>query len=144
MTNFCKCPVHGISLVRILVPFPLFPITIWPAREIELLWSAWLNCVGIDLISDVSCKSPYEWVDKTNPEWDFNANSRDGKSYRVSITSLLLLLSMLNTNFLLSFYTFFLEFKGYCIRFWDQAKHPKTPILLRMSNHCCSIDMASF
>ncbi|XP_056855795.1 carbamoyl-phosphate synthase small chain, chloroplastic isoform X2 [Raphanus sativus] len=41
------------------------------------------DIVGIDLISDVSCKSPYEWVDKTDPEWDFNTNTRDGKSYRV-------------------------------------------------------------
>uniref|UniRef100_A0A1J3INH8 Carbamoyl phosphate synthase small chain, chloroplastic n=1 Tax=Noccaea caerulescens TaxID=107243 RepID=A0A1J3INH8_NOCCA len=38
---------------------------------------------GIDLISGVSCKSPYEWVDKTNPEWDFNTDSRDGKSFKV-------------------------------------------------------------
>ncbi|KAG2321511.1 hypothetical protein Bca4012_057403 [Brassica carinata] len=41
------------------------------------------DIVGIDLISDVSCKSPYEWVDKSDSEWDFNTNSRDGKSYRV-------------------------------------------------------------
>ncbi|KAF8096310.1 hypothetical protein N665_0312s0004 [Sinapis alba] len=41
------------------------------------------DIVGIDLISDVSCKSPYEWVNKTDPEWDFNAISRDGASYRV-------------------------------------------------------------
>ncbi|CAN7087405.1 unnamed protein product [Brassica oleracea var. botrytis] len=41
------------------------------------------DIVGIDLISDVSCKSPYEWVDKTDPEWDFNTNTRDGKPYRV-------------------------------------------------------------
>ncbi|KFK36074.1 hypothetical protein AALP_AA4G074000 [Arabis alpina] len=40
------------------------------------------DIVGIDLISGVSCKSPYEWVDKTNPEWDFNTNSR-GESYKV-------------------------------------------------------------
>ncbi|KAJ4909656.1 hypothetical protein Rs2_04277 [Raphanus sativus] len=41
------------------------------------------DIVGIDLISDVSCKSPYEWVNKTDPEWDFNSASRDGASYRV-------------------------------------------------------------
>ncbi|XP_010549082.1 PREDICTED: carbamoyl-phosphate synthase small chain, chloroplastic isoform X2 [Tarenaya hassleriana] len=41
------------------------------------------DIVGIDLISDVSCKSPYEWVDKTKQDWDFNTDSRDGESYRV-------------------------------------------------------------
>ncbi|KAJ0242784.1 Carbamoyl-phosphate synthase small subunit [Hirschfeldia incana] len=41
------------------------------------------DIVGIDLISDVSCKSPYEWVNKTDSEWDFNTNTRDGKAYRV-------------------------------------------------------------
>ena len=63
------------------------------------------DIVGIDLISDVSCKFPYEWVDKTDPEWDFNSNSRDGETYRVSILlyfSLVLVLMILSTNFLLS------------------------------------------
>ena len=56
-------------------------------EELLQMSRSW-DIVGIDLISDVSCKSPYEWVDKTDPEWDFNSNSRDGETYRVSITSL--------------------------------------------------------
>lgn len=40
---------------------------------------------GVDLISGVSCDAPYEWVDKTNLEWDFNSNERDGETFRVSI-----------------------------------------------------------
>ncbi|ESQ28285.1 hypothetical protein EUTSA_v10018601mg [Eutrema salsugineum] len=51
-------------------------------EELLQIARSW-DIVGIDLISDVSCKSPYEWVDKTNSEWDFNTNSRDGKSYKV-------------------------------------------------------------
>ncbi|AEE77359.1 carbamoyl phosphate synthetase A [Arabidopsis thaliana] len=53
-----------------------------PDDELLQMSRSW-DIVGIDLISDVSCKSPYEWVDKTNAEWDFNTNSRDGKSYKV-------------------------------------------------------------
>ncbi|EFH59369.1 carbamoyl phosphate synthetase small subunit [Arabidopsis lyrata subsp. lyrata] len=42
------------------------------------------DIVGLDLISNVSCKSPYEWVEKTNPEWEFNTTSSHHKeSYRV-------------------------------------------------------------
>ena len=43
---------------------------------------AWIVCAGIDLISGVSCKAPYEWVDKTDSEWAFN--SRDRETFRVS------------------------------------------------------------
>ncbi|CAI9109045.1 OLC1v1008783C1 [Oldenlandia corymbosa var. corymbosa] len=39
--------------------------------------------VGIDLISGVSCTSPYEWVDKTGSEWDFNFNGRDKETFHV-------------------------------------------------------------
>lgn len=41
------------------------------------------DIVGVDLISDVSCNAPYEWVDKTRSDWDFNSHARDGVSYRV-------------------------------------------------------------
>ncbi|CAM8918961.1 unnamed protein product [Rhodiola kirilowii] len=41
------------------------------------------DIVGVDLISGVSCTSPYEWVDKTDLEWDFNPNKRDGRTYNV-------------------------------------------------------------
>ncbi|KAG7625666.1 Carbamoyl-phosphate synthase small subunit N-terminal domain [Arabidopsis thaliana x Arabidopsis arenosa] len=42
------------------------------------------DIVGLDLISDVSCKSPYEWVEKTNPEWEFKTtSSRHRESYRL-------------------------------------------------------------
>nr|CAD1820946.1 unnamed protein product [Ananas comosus var. bracteatus] len=30
--------------------------------------------VGVDLISGVSCDAPYEWTDKTDPEWEFQKN----------------------------------------------------------------------
>ncbi|KAL5553347.1 hypothetical protein UlMin_040748 [Ulmus minor] len=40
------------------------------------------DIVGIDLISGVSCKEPYEWIDKTKPDWDFNSD-RDGKTFSV-------------------------------------------------------------
>ncbi|KAK6916899.1 Carbamoyl-phosphate synthase small subunit, N-terminal domain [Dillenia turbinata] len=42
---------------------------------------------GIDLISGVSCTSPYEWVDKIDFEWDFNSNERDTENFGASITS---------------------------------------------------------
>ncbi|KAJ9170244.1 hypothetical protein P3X46_018366 [Hevea brasiliensis] len=41
--------------------------------EMSRLW----DIVGVDLISGVSCTAPYEWVDKTKPEWDFNSNERE-------------------------------------------------------------------
>ncbi|XVE86594.1 hypothetical protein DITRI_Ditri18aG0046000 [Diplodiscus trichospermus] len=41
------------------------------------------DIVGIDLISGVTCNAPYEWVDKTKSEWDFNSNGRDQETYRV-------------------------------------------------------------
>ncbi|XP_047314068.1 carbamoyl-phosphate synthase small chain, chloroplastic-like [Impatiens glandulifera] len=41
------------------------------------------NIVGVDLISDVSCRIPYEWKDKTDNEWDFNSVGRDGKTFHV-------------------------------------------------------------
>ncbi|CAA6671888.1 unnamed protein product [Spirodela intermedia] len=28
--------------------------------------------VGVDLITGVSCDNPYEWTEKTDPEWEFN------------------------------------------------------------------------
>ncbi|GMN33139.1 hypothetical protein TIFTF001_003982 [Ficus carica] len=39
------------------------------------------DIVGIDLISGVSCKAPYEWVDKTNSDWAFN--STGGETFRI-------------------------------------------------------------
>ncbi|KAK6936544.1 Carbamoyl-phosphate synthase small subunit, N-terminal domain [Dillenia turbinata] len=41
------------------------------------------DIVGIDLISGVSCTAPYEWVDKTDAEWDFNSNERYAENFRV-------------------------------------------------------------
>ncbi|CAI9278512.1 unnamed protein product [Lactuca saligna] len=38
---------------------------------------------GVDLISTVSCKKPYEWVGKTDMEWDFNSNKRHGETFPV-------------------------------------------------------------
>lgn len=41
------------------------------------------DIVGVDLISGVSCSTPYEWVDKTNSEWDFNSEGRAGERLHV-------------------------------------------------------------
>ncbi|TYH99415.1 hypothetical protein ES332_A11G064800v1 [Gossypium tomentosum] len=41
------------------------------------------DIVGIDLISGVTCNAPYEWVDETKLEWDFNSDGRDRDTYRV-------------------------------------------------------------
>ncbi|PON83543.1 Carbamoyl-phosphate synthase, small subunit [Trema orientale] len=49
-------------------------------EELLQMSRSW-DIVGIDLISGVSCKEPYEWVDKTNSEWAFN--SRDGETFHI-------------------------------------------------------------
>ncbi|KAK9129268.1 hypothetical protein Sjap_009755 [Stephania japonica] len=41
------------------------------------------DIVGVDLISGVSCKAPYEWVDTTDSEWEFKKNERDRKRFHV-------------------------------------------------------------
>lgn len=41
------------------------------------------DIVGVDLISDVSCKAPYEWFVKTDTEWDFNSSRRLGETFHV-------------------------------------------------------------
>ncbi|KAI3932713.1 hypothetical protein MKW98_012684 [Papaver atlanticum] len=41
------------------------------------------SIVGVDLISGVSCSAPYEWVDKTGSEWEFNTASGVGKRFHV-------------------------------------------------------------
>ncbi|XP_047323401.1 carbamoyl-phosphate synthase small chain, chloroplastic-like [Impatiens glandulifera] len=41
------------------------------------------DIVGVDLISEVSCRVPYEWKDKTDTDWDFNSNGRDGKTFHI-------------------------------------------------------------
>ncbi|XP_050371545.1 carbamoyl-phosphate synthase small chain, chloroplastic-like [Argentina anserina] len=41
------------------------------------------DIVGVDLISGVSCKTPYEWLDKTNSEWEFMSNRNDGEAFHV-------------------------------------------------------------
>ncbi|XP_074285871.1 carbamoyl phosphate synthase small chain, chloroplastic-like [Silene latifolia] len=30
------------------------------------------DIVGVDLISGVTCQAPYQWVDKTDDNWEFN------------------------------------------------------------------------
>ncbi|KAJ9703986.1 hypothetical protein PVL29_005320 [Vitis rotundifolia] len=51
-------------------------------EELLKMSCSW-DIVGVDLISGVSCNSPYEWVDKTGSEWDFNSNERAGETFRV-------------------------------------------------------------
>ncbi|KAL5709066.1 carbamoyl-phosphate synthase (glutamine-hydrolyzing) [Ranunculus cassubicifolius] len=41
------------------------------------------NIVGVDLISGVSCTAPYEWVDKTGSNWEFNDKPNDDKTFHV-------------------------------------------------------------
>lgn len=41
------------------------------------------DIVGVDLISGVTCQSPYEWAEKTGNEWEFNTNGRQGESFNV-------------------------------------------------------------
>ncbi|KAF6153742.1 hypothetical protein GIB67_000975 [Kingdonia uniflora] len=40
------------------------------------------DIVGVDLISGVSCKVPYKWVDRTESEWEFNVED-DGNRFHV-------------------------------------------------------------
>lgn len=51
-------------------------------QELLEMSRSW-DIVGIDLISDVSCKEPFEWVESTKPDWDFNNHERNSKTYRV-------------------------------------------------------------
>ncbi|KAI3897229.1 hypothetical protein MKX03_032420 [Papaver bracteatum] len=41
------------------------------------------DIVGVDLISGVTCNAPYEWVDKTGSEWEFNTSDSVGKRFHV-------------------------------------------------------------
>ncbi|KAF5185209.1 Carbamoyl-phosphate synthase small chain [Thalictrum thalictroides] len=41
------------------------------------------NYVGIDMIDCVSCESPYEWVDETESEWEFNSKGRDRNTFNI-------------------------------------------------------------
>ncbi|KAL0379176.1 UNVERIFIED_CONTAM: Carbamoyl-phosphate synthase small chain, chloroplastic [Sesamum radiatum] len=41
------------------------------------------DIVGVDLISGVTCKAPYEWVDRTGSEWEFNLNGRNEETFQV-------------------------------------------------------------
>lgn len=51
-------------------------------QELLEMSRSW-DIVGIDLISDVSCKEPFEWVESTKPDWDFNTHESNSKTYRV-------------------------------------------------------------
>jgi hypothetical protein len=42
---------------------------------------------GIDLISGVSCKSPFEWVDRTKEEWEFSSSEGPRDTFHVSLYS---------------------------------------------------------
>ncbi|KAH9624721.1 hypothetical protein KSS87_015620 [Heliosperma pusillum] len=41
------------------------------------------DIVGVDLISGVTCQAPYQWVDKTEDNWEFNVDGRHGESFNV-------------------------------------------------------------
>lgn len=41
------------------------------------------DIVGVDLISGVSCQAPFEWVNKTDDDWEFNTNGKPGETFKV-------------------------------------------------------------
>ncbi|KAG9442913.1 hypothetical protein H6P81_018767 [Aristolochia fimbriata] len=41
------------------------------------------DIVGVDLITGVSCKTPYEWVEKTGSDWEFAEGVKHAKNYHV-------------------------------------------------------------
>ncbi|XP_042441537.1 carbamoyl-phosphate synthase small chain, chloroplastic-like [Zingiber officinale] len=47
--------------------------------EIARKW----KIIGVDLISGVSCETPYEWSEKTNTQWEFNKDQNLAKSFHV-------------------------------------------------------------
>ncbi|XP_074571904.1 carbamoyl phosphate synthase small chain, chloroplastic isoform X1 [Curcuma longa] len=47
--------------------------------EIARKW----KIIGVDLISGVSCETPYEWLKKTNSQWEFNKDQNLAKSFHV-------------------------------------------------------------
>ncbi|XP_019199814.1 PREDICTED: carbamoyl-phosphate synthase small chain, chloroplastic-like [Ipomoea nil] len=51
-------------------------------EELLELSRTW-DIVGVDLISGVSCKAPYEWIDSTKSAWEFNSNGRSQESFNV-------------------------------------------------------------
>ncbi|KEH35586.1 carbamoylphosphate synthase small subunit [Medicago truncatula] len=58
-------------------------------EELLQMSKSW-DIVGIDLISGVSCKSPYEWVDRTKEEWEFSSSEGPRDTFHVSLYRLLL------------------------------------------------------
>lgn len=59
----------------------------------------------MDLISGVSCKAPYVWVDKTELEWEFNAKGR-GEAFHVSTRLIQLVLKLLKRTCSVIFYSY--------------------------------------
>ncbi|XP_071723932.1 carbamoyl phosphate synthase small chain, chloroplastic-like [Rutidosis leptorrhynchoides] len=51
-------------------------------EELLKMSRSW-DIVGVDLISGVSCKTPYEWVAKTNSDWEFISNGRHQEPFHV-------------------------------------------------------------
>lgn len=43
--------------------------------------------VGKDLITDSSCKEPYEWKDKTDGEWEFSTTIPDGDAQKFHVVA---------------------------------------------------------
>lgn len=57
-------------------------------RKFEIL--SFILSLGVDLISGVTCDAPYEWVDKTNSDWEFNSGGSGGDKLQVRTISKLL------------------------------------------------------
>ncbi|KAI3441047.1 Glutamine amidotransferase type-1 domain-containing protein [Psidium guajava] len=51
-------------------------------KELLEMSRSW-DIVGVDLISGVSCDAPYEWIDKTNSDWEFTSGGRGEDKFRV-------------------------------------------------------------
>lgn len=58
-----KVGILKISMCRFLFVAHAFLLT---------LFTYFWNGTGKDLITDVSCSTPYEWKDKTDGEWEFS------------------------------------------------------------------------
>jgi carbamoyl-phosphate synthase small subunit len=49
-----------------------------PVEELVQQTKSW-SILGKDLISEVTCREPYEWKDPTEDEWEFNPAAKNGK-----------------------------------------------------------------
>lgn len=56
----------------------------------------WVPCAGVDLISGVTCQAPYQWVDKTDDNWEFNTDGEYAETFNVHYSLNILLSNKIN------------------------------------------------